>query len=239
MEIKKYPKANLERKWHMRFVFSLVVVVIVFFIVLWFPYGDWTTEIDDNDGPLEEFELNQIKREEQRISLALKQQPKEAAQEIKVVDKLEEINTMELPEEKREQEDENLMLSDSEKEKQKEDPNLFAEADNALDNNPLNFRVVEDLPQFPDGPLALMKWLTDNLKYPASAQRKKIQGKVVVQFIVTADGSITDLKLAKRLEATCDQEAMRVMRMMPKWKPGLQDGKPCRTMVSIPIVFKL
>ena len=100
MEIKKYPKANLERKWHMRFVFSLVVVVIVFFIVLWFPYGDWTTEIDDNDEPLEEFELNQIKREEQRISLALKQQPKEAAQEIKVVDKLEEINTMELPEEK-------------------------------------------------------------------------------------------------------------------------------------------
>lgn len=223
----------------MRFVFSLVVVVIVFFIVLWFPYGDVTTEIDDNDEPLEEFELNQIKREEQRISLALKQQPKEAAQEIKVVDKLEEINTMELPEEKREQEDENLMLSDSEKEKQKEDPNLFAEADNALDNNPLNFRIVEDLPQFPDGPLALMKWLTDNLKYPASAQRKKIQGKVVVQFIVTADGSITDLKLAKRLEATCDQEAMRVMRMMPKWKPGLQDGKPCRTMVSIPIVFKL
>ena len=57
----------------MRFVFSLVVVVIVFFIVLWFPYGDWTTEIDDNDEPLEEFELNQIKREEQRISLALKQ----------------------------------------------------------------------------------------------------------------------------------------------------------------------
>ena len=92
MEIKKYPKANLERKWHMRFVFSLVVVVIVFFIVLWFPYGDWTTEIDDNDEPLEEFELNQIKREEQRISLALKQQPKEAAQEIKVIDKLEEIN---------------------------------------------------------------------------------------------------------------------------------------------------
>ena len=109
----------------------------------------------------------------------------------------------------------------------------------ALDANPRNFRVVEDLPQFPGGAVELMKWLTKNLRYPQQAQKKKIEGKVIVQFIVTADGSMSNLQIIKKLEASCDNEAMRVMRMMPKWKPGVQDGKPCRTMVCIPIVFKL
>ena len=85
----------------------------------------------------------------------------------------------------------------------------------------------------------MMKWLTANLKYPVSAQRKKIQGKVMVQFIVDTSGTMTDLKIVQSLEASCDKEAMRVMRMMPKWKPGIDNGQPCRTMVCIPIVFKL
>ena len=61
----------------------------------------------------------------------------------------------------------------------------------------------------------------------------------MVQFIVSADGTMADLKIIKSLEKSCDDEALRVMRMMPKWKPGVQDGQPCRTMVCIPIVFKL
>ena len=155
------------------------------------------------------------------------------------MEKIKELNRMDMPEEKKDDAEGKDSENDGEKqEKEKENP-LFATADNALDNNPLNFRIVEDLPQFPGGAVAMMKWLTANLKYPPSAQKRKIQGKVMVQFIVAADGTMTDLKIVKPLEKSLDNEALRVMRIMPKWKPGVQNGKPCRTMVCIPIVFKL
>ena len=106
-------------------------------------------------------------------------------------------------------------------------------------DEPVDFRVVEDLPQFPGGAVEFMKWLTKYLHYPPSAQQRKVQGKVVAQFIVERDGSISDLQVIKKLDPSCDREALRVLRMMPKWKAGLMDAKPCRTQVCIPIVFKL
>lgn len=108
-----------------------------------------------------------------------------------------------------------------------------------LNDNPLNFRVVQELPEFPGGAVAFMKWLTKTLRYPIAAQRQGIEGKVVTQFIVERDGSISGLKVAQSLSPLCDREALRVLRMMPKWKAGQQNEKPCRTMVCIPIVFKL
>ena len=104
-------------------------------------------------------------------------------------------------------------------------------------NEPVDFRVVEDLPQFPGGASEFMKWLTRNLKYPVSAQNKKIKGRVVAQFIVNTDGSVSDLELTEHLEAACDREVLRVLRMMPKWQAGVMNAKPCRTKVCIPIVF--
>ena len=95
------------------------------------------------------------------------------------------------------------------------------------------------MPEFPGGMVYLMKWLTKNLKYPARAQQQKIQGRVIVSFIVNKDGIIADAKVIKSVDDDLDREAMRVIRMMPKWKPGIQNDKPCRTMVAIPIVFKL
>ena len=111
----------------------------------------------------------------------------------------------------------------------------------AVDNNdnPLNFRVVEQLPEFPGGMAAFVKWLTDNLRYPALAQRQNIQGRVVVTFIINRDGSTSDLKIAKSVHPMLDREALRVARMMPNWKPGVSNGKPCRTLFAIPIEFKI
>ena len=106
-------------------------------------------------------------------------------------------------------------------------------------NEPVDFRVVEDLPQFPGGASEFMKWLTKNLKYPASAQRRQVKGKVVAQFIVNTDGSVSDVELTEHLEAACDREVLRVLRMMPKWQAGVMNAKPCRTKVCIPIVFNL
>lgn len=70
-------------------------------------------------------------------------------------------------------------------------------------------------------------------------QERKIQGKVVAEFIVNKDGSLTDVKIAKSLNPACDREVLRVLRMMPRWTAGIQNDQPCRTKVCIPVVFKL
>ena len=84
-----------------------------------------------------------------------------------------------------------------------------------------------------------MQWLTQNLKYPPTAQKQKIEGLVVVTFIVNKDGTLSNVKISKSGGLLFDQEAMRVARMMPKWKPGIDKGQPCRTLMAIPIEFKL
>ena len=131
--------------------------------------------------------------------------------------------------------DDETLLNELQKE---EDDKALA----ALDvdpNNPLNFHVVEDLPQYPGGAVEFMKWLTKTLRYPQKARDQKKQGKVVAVFYVEKDGSITGLKVTQSLSPECDREALRVLAMMPNWKPGIQHDQPCRTKVCIPIVFKL
>lgn len=108
-----------------------------------------------------------------------------------------------------------------------------------MGDNPLNFRVVEQLPEFPGGMSAFVKWLTDNLRYPVMAKQMNIQGRVVVTFIVNRDGSTSDIKVAKSANPMLDREALRVVRMMPRWKPGINANKPCRTMMAVPIEFRI
>ena len=100
-------------------------------------------------------------------------------------------------------------------------------------------KTVEQLPEFPGGIVQFMKWLTRNLRYPSVAQSQRIQGKVVISFIINKDGSIASPTIVQSADPLLDREAMRVIRMMPHWKPGLQDGKPCRTMFAIPVNFQL
>ena len=104
---------------------------------------------------------------------------------------------------------------------------------------PLNFRIVQQMPEFPGGGSAFIQWLTRQLRYPPVAQSQRIQGRVVVSFIVNKDGSIADVKLEKSVNALLDREALRVIRMMPRWKPGVHNNQPCRTMVAVPVVFKI
>ncbi|MGN0282852.1 MAG: energy transducer TonB [Prevotella sp.] len=239
MEVKKNKNVDLENGRFRMFMISIIVVLASFFVVLEYSSDETGDDDDDYDELMEDIELAPLKRDNDRIALALKQEPKPAAERIKVIEKTDELNCMDMPEEKREESDGNNDENGGEQQKEEEKDPMFAPAENALDDNPLNFRVVEDLPQFPGGAVEMMKWLTKNLKYPTFAQKRKIEGMVMVQFIVADDGSMTDLKVVKSLEKTCDNEALRVMRMMPKWKPGIQNGMPCRTMVCIPIVFKL
>lgn len=107
------------------------------------------------------------------------------------------------------------------------------------DNNPLKFQVLEQYPEFPGGMVELMKWLNANLRYPESAQTQKIQGKVIVAFIINKDGSISNPHVTTSVHPLLDREALRVVKMMPKWKPGMERKTPCRTLFVIPVNFKL
>ncbi len=99
------------------------------------------------------------------------------------------------------------------------------------------FVVVEDMPMFPGG--NVQKWIAKNVKYPVLAMENGIQGKVYIQFVIERDGSITDVKVLRGVDASLDKEAVRVVKAMPKWKPGKQRGKPVRVSYTLPINFQL
>ena len=101
------------------------------------------------------------------------------------------------------------------------------------------FDVVEEMPQFPGGQAALLEYLAKNIKYPVVAEENGIQGKVIVTFVVERDGSITDVKVVKSVDPSLDKEASRVVKSMPKWQPGKQNGSAVRVKYTVPVQFRL
>ena len=101
------------------------------------------------------------------------------------------------------------------------------------------FDVVEQMPSFPGGMGALMSWLGQNIKYPVIAAENGVQGRVIVQFVVEKDGSITDGQVAKSVDPSLDKEAARVVKSMPHWIPGKQNGSAVRVKYTVPVTFKL
>jgi TonB family protein len=101
------------------------------------------------------------------------------------------------------------------------------------------YTVVEKMPTYPGGDDARTAFMVQNIKYPEQAKKNGIQGRVFVTFVIEADGSITDVKVLRGFDKSCDEEAVRVIKLMPKWNPGMQSGKTVRTQFNIPINFKL
>jgi protein TonB len=101
------------------------------------------------------------------------------------------------------------------------------------------FDVVEQMPSFPGGDAELMKFLNSHIKYPAVAEENGIQGRVVATFVVERDGSITDVKVIKSVDPSLDKEAIRVLKSMPKWIPGKQNGSAVRVKYTVPVTFRL
>ena len=101
------------------------------------------------------------------------------------------------------------------------------------------FQVVEQMPEFPGGMGEAMKFLAKNIKYPVTAQQAKIEGRVIVQFVVERDGSVSDVKVMRGVSQELDAEAIRVVSMMPKWIPGKQRGKAVAVKYTMPIMFRL
>lgn len=105
--------------------------------------------------------------------------------------------------------------------------------------NNMVFDVVEVMPQYPGGQIAMLKYIMENMKYPKQAMKEGIQGRVAVRFIVEKDGSISDVKPILSVHPLLNKEAVRVVKSMPKWTPGKQNGKPVRVRFNLPIMFKL
>lgn len=237
MEIKKTYQADLEHRRGWFFLIGLAVSACLFAISLAVSITPGDDEVDAEmlEKIVQDMEFKPNKLADNMIAYQVPEpQTKEVKAKINVVEKpvLEEV-----PEQLVKSQEAQL---DGEGAK-KEEETTKAIVPVAVDekDNPLHFRVVERLPEFPGGPVEFMKWLTNNLKYPSAAQSQKIQGKVLVSFIVNKDGTISDIKVLKSAHPQLDREALRVIRMMPNWKAGEDKGKPCRTMMAIPVVFAL
>lgn len=230
MEIKKSKKADLEKGRTGRFLLGLVVALACLFVGL-----EYSIEPDDPlDDPelLEMFsmdeELSSLMRTKDEMALAPKVEP-QPSQKLVVA---EEDQSSELMKDDEQVETDMTNDMNAQDDEQMDPPQ-------PQDEEVISFRIVEDLPQFPGGAVEMMKWLQRNLKYPRAMQEQKVQGKVVAEFIVNKDGSITDVKVVKSLNGPCDREVLRVLRMMPRWTAGVMNDQPCRTKVCIPVVFRL
>lgn len=236
MEQKKTRRADIEQRRTTGFLLGLIFVLSIFYVTL-----EWnSTDSDDDINPIDldelmhESELVPMSNEELTTRIEEKQET-EKAEQLHVVDDQVELqpDDVDIAVEGEGDDDETLL-----QELQEEEDKSLAPL-NVDPNNPLNFHIVEDLPKYPGGAVEFMKWLTRNLQYPASARSRKIQGKVVAVFYVEKDGHVTGISITKSLSPECDREALRVLRKMPDWEPGIQNDQPCRTKVCIPIVFKL
>ena len=101
------------------------------------------------------------------------------------------------------------------------------------------FKIVEEMPAFPGGEAKLMEYVAKNVKYPQIARETGVQGRVYVNFVVEPDGSVSNVSVLRGIGGGCDEEAMRVVKSMPKWKPGKQRGKAVRVSYMLPVNFKL
>ena len=237
MEIKKTKRADLERQRWKRFLLGLVISVVAFLAVL-------EIRLSPADDSIDEALLDELAEDMELMPLPEQHDMEAAAQPVDAPKPEARIRPVDTP--KAQDMPERLVAEQpavtvGEGEPLDDDTPPPAVAPVAVDENDkvLSLRVVERLPEFPGGMVALMKWLTQNLKYPPAAQKAHMQGEVTVSFIINTDGTTSDPKIIRSAGAHFDSEALRVVRMMPRWQPGEDHGKPCRTMFAIPIVFKL
>lgn len=238
MEVKKSEIANLDARRGQGFLLGLVVALSLLFVA--FEYTTQPKPAEDNDELLDQMaqEMEMTTPDTHDMVTVQEQAASKAVtQHIKATDNAtaqpQKIASTTSP----------LVVGDGQglnkEAKVTEAVEQTPAQVQAQDNTVYKMQTVEQLPVFPGGWTALMQWLTRNLHYPAIAQQQKIQGKVVVSFIINKDGSVADVKLEKSVDVSLDREALRVVRMMPKWQPAIMHDKPCRCMFVIPVVFSL
>ncbi len=227
------------------FLLGLVVALAAFYCAMEYRTGGKVSSDYDvnSDDLVQDEELLPLERKKDNMIAYLKpgKTSKAITEKIKVVEKLPDTDVSTKLEQKSGEADNGLGQSDNGLSTEDENNKTTAQAPVATDmnDNPLNLRVIERLPEFPGGMVEFMKWITRQLRYPKAAIAQKIQGIVTVGFIIGKDGTVSEVKIVKGVDPLLDNEALRVVKLMPKWKPGEEKGKPCLTYFCIPVNFNL
>ncbi len=228
MEIKKSESANLEGK-----KLTWVLLGLIFALAAHFVAFEWTQyEKEGETGDI--VDAGDIVLEEEIIPITMPEKktvppPPQAVSQAEVLNIVEDDAEIE----------ETTIVS-------AEDQSEFVEITDDVpivveepEQEEQIFQVVENQPEFPGGMTELMKFLQKNIKYPSICQEQGIHGRVIVQFVVNTDGSIVDAQVMKPVNPYLDKEALRVVSIMPKWKPGEQRGKKVRVRFTLPVTFRL
>lgn len=226
MELKKSKKADLEHKRNIFFLIGLVVSLMICLTA--FEWKGVAEEVE-NLGNLSEVnvedEIIPITRAEE-IKPPPPPPPPKVVEVLNIVEDDTNIDD-ELEIEDTEADDKTVIdIAPIIQEKEEEEETQV-------------FFIVEEMPEFPGGEKALVSFLVSSVKYPVIAQESGVHGTVTVSFVIEKDGSVTDVAILRSIDPSLDKEALRVVRTLPRWKPGMQRGKPVRVSYRVPIAFKL
>lgn len=223
MEVKKNPKADLEK---LRTIFLQVGLIVVLAFI--FAAFEWEGSSSD-ENVLGEMETVMV--EEEIIPITKQEEIKNLPPPPAVIEVLEIVEDDAVIENE-------VKMDDSEANEHTEVQVVEVKQEEEVDEV-INFYVIEDKPEFPGGEAALLQWVAKNTQYPPIAKDMGIKGKVFVQFIIDKEGKVTNVEIIRGVDPSLDKEALRVVKSMPSWKPGKQRGKPVKVSFQIPINFTL
>ncbi len=225
MEEKKSPKANLENKKLM----FMQIGMIISLLIAWLAFEHKSYDKRQIDESL----LNrEVVLDEEMVEITKQEEPKPQP-----VEQPQQTTQLEIVEDDVETEDLNINAEVEQNEVIEEYVAPEVVEEEVVEQE--IFQIVEEMPAFPGGEAKLMEYVGKNIKYPQIARETGIQGRVFIGFVVEPDGSVSNVKLLRGIGGGCDEEAMRVVKSMPKWKPGKQRGKAVRVSYQIPVFFKL
>ena len=234
MEIKKSAKADLERGKGLSLLLGLLVALSVVFVGL-----EWRSAVAQAQTTDRGFDAQEI---EDVMNIEDQQKPEEPEPEPQQAQQVE----IQLPDEIKVVSNDKEVIKPTiisvDQDKPLPPPNIPLGTKNVQVDEDVDqtvFEIVEENPEFPGGDKALTAFLLKNTVYPESAVDNGIQGRVMVNFVVERDGSVSGVEILKGGDPALDKEALRVVKLMPKWKPGRQQGKAVRTRFRVPVVFRL
>ncbi len=227
MEIKKSPKADLEGKKTSNLLIGAIMVLAVLFVG--FEWSERDKKVVTDTGIVDPV------FEEEIIPITEQEQPKQAPPPPEAPKAEEVLNIIENDS----QVEESTIQASDDTQAAVEVKYTPVEVEEEEVDEQQIFQVVEESPEFPGGMKECMKFLSNNIKYPQISQENGVQGRVIVQFVVNADGTIVDPVVVRGVDPYLDKEALRVIKLMPKWKPGKQRGKAVRVRYTQPVLFRL
>ena len=227
MEVKKSPKADLENKKTANLLVGAIMTLSILFIG--FEWSERDVKVVTDSG------ITEIVFEEEMIPITEQEPPKQAPPPPEAP-KMEEV--LEIVENDADVEESTIQDSDDTQAAVEVKYTAVQVEEEEVEEQEI-FQVVEEMPEFPGGMGECMKFLGKNIKYPTISQENGVQGRVIVQFVVNKDGSIVDPVVVRGVDPYLDKEALRVIAMMPKWKPGKQRGKAVRVKYTVPVMFRL